>query len=112
MEKFSQKHVENSQVVRVLANDSFLQDMLLGMFVCFFCFFFWGGGVFLGFCFCLFVCLFRFFFLYVIIAVQRIFLAQQALHVYNISSCPPMTVNSLTSSFQGQGHVMIKVGCQ
>jgi hypothetical protein len=50
-----------------------------------------------------------FFFLYVIIAVQRFSLLNKP---YILYSCPSMAPNSLMAPFQGQCHVMVKVGCK
>jgi hypothetical protein len=74
-----------------------LQDMLLGMFGCFFVF-----------CFGL-----IFFFLYVIIRFSNV-LAQQAIHLYNISFIVVSQGQSTHwwHKFKVKGHAMVKVDCQ
>jgi Na+/H+ antiporter NhaC len=83
-------------MVHYLAKASFLQDMLLGMFVWF---------------------LFFLFFLYVIIFALHL-LPRQALHLYNIYCIAVTKLRELhwwhhfKIKVKGQGHIMVKVGCQ
>jgi hypothetical protein len=97
--------------VHYLAKASFLQDMLLGMFVL--SFFYLGKASFLhdmllgifGF-FCMCHC------------CPESFLIQQALHPYNISCTvvpqwlPTHWCHQFKVKVKHQGHAMIKVGCQ
>jgi hypothetical protein len=86
-------------IIHYLANASFLQDMLLGMFAilqklhCSSL-----QNMLLGFCFCF------FFYVHVIIFVQHCSRSTSLISVWHLlCCCPSLTVKSFMSPFQGQG---------